>query len=110
MSTRRLFRWGYTLAISTGLLGGCAQDKQFEGISVGRNGESKTPYLYNAVGKLDFAEQDPVGKANKVMLAACPHGLPSLMMADAAKIPGQTGDRPLLIAIFSCNQPIPGVE
>jgi hypothetical protein len=98
------------LVICAGLLGGCAQDKEFEGISVSRNGESKAPYLYDAVGKLDFEGQDPVAKAGKVMLAACPHGLPSLMMADAAKIPNQTGNRPLLIAIFSCNQPIPGVE
>lgn len=100
------------LMLTTGiLLAGCAQDPEFEGVSVSRNSKDNTlPHTYNAIGPLEFAGQNPVTKATKVMNAACPHGQPSLLMADgpAFKIGNSTDS--MLIAIFTCNQPIPGVE
>src|SRR3954462_10643587 len=87
-----------------GLIAGCAQDKKFEGVSVSGSNSDRTaaPYVYNAVGSLDFDGQDPVVKANKVMNAACPAGQPSLMLADAPRIKTETSKRALLIAIFTC--------
>jgi hypothetical protein len=99
------------LALScTGLFAGCAVDKEYEGISVSRNGDGKSPYVYSAIGPLDFEGQDPGAKATKVMLAACPQGLPTLMTAQGSRITTETSKINLLIALFTCNQPISGVE
>jgi hypothetical protein len=92
------------------LLAGCALDKKYEGVSVSRNGDGKSPYIYSAVGSLDFEGQDPGIKATKVMRAACPQGLPTLMAAQASRTTTGTSNRTLLVALFTCNQPIPGVE
>jgi hypothetical protein len=93
-----------------GLIVGCAQDKEYEGVRVSRNGDGKTPYLYNAFGSLDFEGQDPGTKATKAMLAACPQGQPTLIFAEATKITTESGTHNSLGALFTCNQPIPGVE
>jgi hypothetical protein len=93
------------------LLAACAQDKEFDGIDVSRGSkDNKPPYIYNAVGSLDFEGQDPIVKASKVMLAACPQGEPTLMLADAPRFQTETSNRSILVAIFTCNQLIPGVE
>ena len=112
MTTRSLRNCQCALMLAcAGLLAGCAQDKEYDGVGVSRSGEdNRLPYLYNAVGSLDFDGQDPVVKANKVMLAACPQGQPTLMVADAPRIQTATSNRALLVAIFSCNQRVPGVE
>ncbi|GAB2176135.1 hypothetical protein [Dongia sp. agr-C8] len=96
--------------VCAGLLAGCAVDKKFEGITVSRNGEGTSPYLYNAMGSLEFSGQNPVVKATKVMNAACPQGQPRLLMADGPDFKIGNSTRSMLIAIFSCNQMIPGVE
>lgn len=74
------------------------------------NNLDKTPYIYSAVGPLDFEGQDPVAKAKKVMLAACPLGQPGLMLAGAPKLQTETSNHAILVALFACNQRIPGVE
>ncbi len=98
------------LLVCVGFLAGCAVDKKFEGITVSRNGKGTSPYLYNAMGSLEFAGQNPVVKATKVMNAACPQGQPTLLMADGPEFKIENSSRSMLIAIFSCNQLIPGVE
>jgi hypothetical protein len=102
-------RFCFALACA-GFLVGCAQDKDYEGITVSANNLDKVPYIYNAMGKLEFDGQDPVPKATKVMLAACPQGQPMLTFADAARISTGNGKFTMLIAMFTCNQKIPGVE
>jgi hypothetical protein len=112
MTIRSIRRCCCVLALAcVSLVGSCAQDKKYEGISVSRGSkDNRVPYIYNAIGSLDFDGQNPVSKANKVMLSACPHGQPTLMLADAPRLPSEAGNRPLLIAMFTCDQLVPGVE
>jgi glutathione S-transferase len=89
----------YALVLAcAGLLGACAQDKKYEGVSVSRNGDGTSPYTYSAVGSLDFDGQDPGVKAAKVMRAACPQGLPTLMAAQASRITTGSSNQTLLVA------------
>jgi len=74
------------------------------------NNLDKTPYIYNAIGSLDFGGQDPVPKATKVMQTACPQGQPVLIFANGSRFQTDTGNWNMLGAMFTCNQRIPGVE
>ena len=95
--------------ILAGLIASCV-NPEFEGMSVSgdNSGRVAPPYVYNAVGSLEY--EDPVQKATKVMLAACPQGQPILMKADVAQIRIENSNRNLLIALFTCNQIIAEAE
>jgi hypothetical protein len=97
--------------IFLGLLTGCAREIEYEGARLSRfDGSTSGPYGYSIVGRLDFDGQDPRVKAEKIMHAACPKGLPTLMEAQASRIDTATGNQTILIGFFTCNQLVPGVE
>jgi hypothetical protein len=97
--------------ICVSLLAGCARETEYEGARLSRfDGSTSGPYGYSIVGHLDFDGQNPSVKAEKIMHAACPQGLPTLMDAQASRIQTATSNQTILIGFFTCNQLIPGVE
>ena len=108
-TSESLGRWRVCVLACACLLAAC--EAKYEGASVSRfDNYAWGPYSYSILGKLDFYGQDPHGKAEKVMHAACPQGSPVLMDAQASRISGASSSKTFLIAYFTCKHLIPGAD
>jgi hypothetical protein len=66
--------------------------------------------IYSAMGKLDYAGENPDSRATRVMTAACPRGHPRLLGSTAQPIATDTFNGSIFLAMFTCDTPIPGAD